>query len=69
MFYVLIYDFPAEPAPVAESKITPTQLYSLLNEKDTSLIVMDVRPTSQYAESHIKHEACISVPSETIKPG
>lgn len=62
-------DSPAEPAPVAESKISPTQLYSLLIEKDTSVIVMDVRPTSQYAESHIKHEACISVPSETIKPG
>lgn len=63
-----MYDFSAEPAPVAESKISPTQLYSLLIE-DTSVIVMDVRPTSQYAESHIKHEACISVPSETIKPG
>ncbi|XP_048750145.2 ubiquitin carboxyl-terminal hydrolase 8-like isoform X2 [Ostrea edulis] len=62
-------DKPVEPAPQADGRITPVELYRLLNDKETNLIIMDVRPASQYGESHIKHDACISVPAEVIKPG
>ncbi|XP_062575612.1 ubiquitin carboxyl-terminal hydrolase 8-like isoform X2 [Saccostrea cucullata] len=59
----------ADAGQEAAGKISPVQLYDLLNDKETSLIIMDVRPGSQYQESHIKHDSCINVPAEGIKPG
>ncbi|XP_022306135.2 ubiquitin carboxyl-terminal hydrolase 8-like isoform X2 [Crassostrea virginica] len=59
----------AEPSPESEGKISPVQLHCLLNEKDTSLVIMDVRPGAQFTESHLKHPSCISVPVEIVKPG
>jgi hypothetical protein len=67
--YTKSFSFVVESAPQPEGRISPVDLYKYLNDKDMSLIIMDVRPGSQYDESHIKHEACISVPAEIIKPG
>ena len=44
-------------------------LYGLLRDEGTSVIIMDVRLADQYNASHISHDSCISVPQDIIAPG
>ncbi|XP_060069367.1 ubiquitin carboxyl-terminal hydrolase 8-like [Ylistrum balloti] len=59
----------AAPPTQPQGQITPVQLFSLLNETDEQMAIMDVRPTAEYEESHIRHRTCISVPAEIVSPG
>ncbi|XP_035668964.1 ubiquitin carboxyl-terminal hydrolase 8-like [Branchiostoma floridae] len=49
--------------------ISAEQLYNMFQDRDTSFLIMDVRPQDQYSSSHIKHGASINIPAEVIKPG
>ncbi|XP_078718065.1 ubiquitin carboxyl-terminal hydrolase 8 isoform X2 [Lampetra fluviatilis] len=51
------------------TSITPQQLYSMLSGSDVQLVLMDARPSIDYAASHIMSVRCISVPEEAINPG
>ncbi|XP_006814000.1 ubiquitin carboxyl-terminal hydrolase 8-like [Saccoglossus kowalevskii] len=53
----------------AEGEITPVQLYSLFEDEDASVLLMDVRPATQFEVSRITHRQCINVPADIIKPG
>ena len=46
----------------------PRQLYALINEKSSSFLILDARPTSDYKASHLKHNS-LNVPEEILKPG
>ncbi|XP_012937309.1 ubiquitin carboxyl-terminal hydrolase 8 [Aplysia californica] len=58
----------SEPAPTP-GLIKCTDLCKLLRDSEVQLILMDVRPASDFAQSHISHTDCISVPEEIIVPG
>ncbi|KAK3095889.1 hypothetical protein FSP39_020374, partial [Pinctada imbricata] len=51
------------------TKISPTELYALLQDKETKIVIMDVRTENQFKESHIQHDNCINIPAEIITPG
>ena len=54
---------------VTPGEITPTSLYTLLQEQDIQLIIMDVRTEIEYKESHINQKCCINIPENIIPPG
>ena len=43
-------------------KIEPGELYRLVNEKATTFLLFDARPSQDYKASHIKHPSSINVP-------
>ncbi|CAH1789341.1 unnamed protein product [Owenia fusiformis] len=49
--------------------ITPQQLYTLLTDGTTSLLVIDTRSEKEFQESHLNIEQCISIPSDIIPSG
>lgn len=49
--------------------VEPTRLYSIINEKATSFLLLDARPSNDYKISHIKHHASINVPEENLIKG
>lgn len=49
--------------------ISSSELYSLIMAGQSAIIIMDTRPASDFAESHIKYSGCISIPQEILKPG
>ncbi|KAL4216469.1 Ubiquitin carboxyl-terminal hydrolase 8 [Mactra antiquata] len=49
--------------------ISSTQLYNLLDDRDSQLIIMDVRSIEDFQESRINYKNIINVPSTAIKPG
>jgi len=51
--------------------VTCEQLYSLLYGEDATerTVVMDMRPAADYADSHIRHSDCISVPADCAPLG
>ncbi|KAL8615253.1 hypothetical protein ACOMHN_050294 [Nucella lapillus] len=53
------------PKPV----IVPGTLCSLMRDANTQLVIMDARKTADFAESHLSHASCISVPQEVLNPG
>ncbi|XP_048242717.1 ubiquitin carboxyl-terminal hydrolase 8-like [Haliotis rufescens] len=53
----------------APGSISPMELFTLLNDRETQLILMDVRSEEDYADSHISHKACVSVPARILEPG
>ena len=48
--------------------IEPTQLYTLINEKSSSFLILDARPAQDYKVSHLKHNS-LNVPEEILKQG
>ena len=54
---------------VTPGEITPTSLYTLLQEQDIQLIIMDVRTEIEYKESHINQKCCINIPENIVPPG
>ncbi|KAK7113963.1 ubiquitin carboxyl-terminal hydrolase 8-like isoform X2 [Littorina saxatilis] len=62
-----------QPSTSTENKaqplLNPTQLCNLLRDHSAQLILMDARSGADFAESHINHKACISVPKEVLPPG
>ena len=54
---------------VTPGEITPTSLYTLLQEQDIQLIIMDVRTEIEYKELHINHKCCINIPENIVPPG
>ncbi|XP_033725421.1 ubiquitin carboxyl-terminal hydrolase 8-like [Pecten maximus] len=57
------------PPPQPEGQITPVQLFSLLNENNEQMAIMDVRSAVEFEESHIRHRTCVNVPTEIVSPG
>jgi len=49
--------------------ISSRQLYSLLQENKTNILILDSRPAACYAESHMTIGNCINVPEDIVKPG
>ena len=49
--------------------IEASKLYSLLEQKSTTLLLLDARPSDHYKNSHIKSPSSLSIPEEIIKPG
>lgn len=47
--------------------ITAKELYTMMMDKNISLIIMDARRMQDYQDSHILN--CLSVPEEAISPG
>ncbi|NP_001080551.1 ubiquitin specific peptidase 8 L homeolog [Xenopus laevis] len=56
-----------EPAKVPLGAITAEKLFEMTNDYNISIIIMDVRNTKDFEESHIR--TSISVPQEAITPG
>ncbi|CAC5425634.1 USP8 [Mytilus coruscus] len=63
-----VKDEPVTPKTI-QGQITPTSLYTLLQEQDIQLIIMDVRSDKDFKESHITHKCCINIPVEIVPPG
>ncbi|XP_067653000.1 ubiquitin carboxyl-terminal hydrolase 8-like [Haliotis asinina] len=57
------------PPVTAPGSISPMELFTLLNDRETQLILMDVRTEEDYADSHISHKSCINVPASILQPG
>lgn len=49
--------------------ITVKQLMSLIMEKSTSFILLDTRPSQDFADSHLKIPNSMNIPQEFLKPG
>jgi ubiquitin carboxyl-terminal hydrolase 8 len=49
--------------------ITPKELYSLMDQKATALLLLDCRPATDFAASCIRHAASINVPADILRPG
>ncbi|XP_070547285.1 LOW QUALITY PROTEIN: ubiquitin carboxyl-terminal hydrolase 8-like [Ptychodera flava] len=60
-----------EESVTISGEITPPQLYRLLEDGSTSVLVMDVRPEEQYLASHImlRNLNCINVSQAIVKAG
>eukprot|EP00079_Xenopus_tropicalis_P022925 XP_012814954.1 PREDICTED: ubiquitin carboxyl-terminal hydrolase 8 isoform X2 [Xenopus tropicalis] len=56
-----------EPTNVPHGAITVEKLFEMTNDYNISIIIMDVRSTKDFQESHIR--TSISVPEEAIIPG
>ncbi|XP_052096420.1 ubiquitin carboxyl-terminal hydrolase 8-like [Mytilus californianus] len=63
-----VKDEPVTPKTI-QGQITPTSLYTLLQEPDIQLIIMDVRSDKDFKESHINQKCCINIPVEIVPPG
>ncbi|XP_052267867.1 ubiquitin carboxyl-terminal hydrolase 8-like [Dreissena polymorpha] len=50
-------------------KLTCAQLNQILEDRDTQLILMDVRSIEDFQESRLTHKAIINVPASAVKPG
>jgi len=57
------------PLGADDISISSRQLYSLLQENKTNILILDSRPASHYAESHMTIGNCINVPEDIVKPG
>jgi hypothetical protein len=64
---IFIFDFFSLGAD--EISISSIQLYYLLNENKTNILILDSRHATCYAESHMTIGNCINVPEEIVKPG
>ena len=67
IFMLFCYTESSEKKP--SSSISPTELFTLMSDRDTQIIIMDVRSIADYQESRINHDSCVNVPAECIKPG
>lgn len=50
-----------------QGAITAKELYTMMMDKNISLIIMDARKMQDYLDSHISDS--LSVPEEAISPG
>ncbi|PIK56391.1 putative ubiquitin carboxyl-terminal hydrolase 8 [Apostichopus japonicus] len=64
-----VEDLPEEKTLGAGGCLKAKYLYDAIRGKDFSVLVMDVRSSSQYSESQIKDIPSINVPMEIIKAG
>lgn len=55
--------------PYSNGYISAVELYALLHDSQTNLVIMDTRPAKDYAESKLMFPVLINVPSEIIPPG
>lgn len=53
----------------SDISISSRQLYSLLQENETNILILDSRPAPSYDESHMTIGNCINVPEGIVKPG
>ena len=49
--------------------IEASQLYALIQEKSTSFLLLDARPSDHYKVCHIKHPSSLNIPEEFLKGG
>ncbi|OCT86909.1 ubiquitin carboxyl-terminal hydrolase 8 isoform X2 [Xenopus laevis] len=56
-----------EPTKVPRGAITAEKLFEMTNDHNISIIIMDVRSSKDFQESHI--QTSMSVPQEAITPG
>ena len=49
--------------------VSPNKLYSMLENNDSRLLIMDVRAEDEFKASHIRHTDCINVPAALLPPG
>ncbi|KAM4749522.1 ubiquitin carboxyl-terminal hydrolase 8 [Rhinophrynus dorsalis] len=55
------------PTNVPHGAITPEKLFTMMDDQNISVIIMDARSAQDFQESHI--QSSISVPQEAISPG
>ncbi|XP_033210008.1 ubiquitin carboxyl-terminal hydrolase 8-like isoform X3 [Belonocnema kinseyi] len=60
---------PDDPIIEERGEITCMELFQLLKSSENKVLLIDVRPQKEYAESHIKNERCIHIPPEDINHG
>lgn len=65
-FILIPIKFPLDSFDIS---ITPLQLFNLIHDKSKNILILDIRPSFCYDESHIKYENCISIPEERIIAG
>ncbi|XP_074661090.1 ubiquitin carboxyl-terminal hydrolase 8-like isoform X2 [Tubulanus polymorphus] len=54
---------------VPPGAITAKQLYKLLIDNSSKVVIIDTRSTDQYQLSRMNHHSCINVPADIIPPG
>ena len=54
---------------VINHQIEPMKLYSIIQEKSTTFLLLDARPSFDYKTCHIKHTNSINVPEEFLSKG
>ncbi len=62
----LCFRFPAEDKQVS---VSVQQLYSMMQNSASNLLLIDIRDHTEYEESRINHKSCINIPAEIIRPG
>ncbi|XP_064463740.1 ubiquitin carboxyl-terminal hydrolase 8-like [Ornithodoros turicata] len=64
---------PSTPSIAPEKRIktviTSFELYDLLLDRTSSVLIMDARPRDDFLESHLRHSRCINIPEEVLVPG
>lgn len=65
---ILSTDIP-EPYIESISLITCQELFALIQDKSSSILIMDCRPKKDFQESHLHCQWCVSVPEEYITDG
>ena len=59
IFSLFCYTESSEKKP--SSTISPTEMFTLMSDRDTQIIIMDVRSIAGYQESRIYHDSCVNV--------
>nr|CAB3267571.1 ubiquitin carboxyl-terminal hydrolase 8-like [Phallusia mammillata] len=52
-----------------KEQLDSQELYTILYKKAKNVLVIDIRSATDFKASHIRHEYCINVPNDVIKPG
>lgn len=45
------------------------ELFKILQQSPSDVLIMDVRPRNIFSDSHIKFDCCISIPEEILEAG
>ena len=54
---------------VQDYSVSALELYKYLMDAHMTVILMDMRSTADYDNSHIQHKLCINVPADIVIPG
>ena len=61
--------FLSDQPTVQDYSVSALELYKYLMDAHMTVILMDMRSTADYDNSHIQHKLCINVPADIVIPG
>ncbi|XP_023221756.1 ubiquitin carboxyl-terminal hydrolase 8-like [Centruroides sculpturatus] len=49
--------------------VSSLELFDFMEKSGIPLLILDVRSSTEYENSHIKYDSCLNIPKEILKPG